>query len=96
MRLNVTYDGKDYELPEAGLFDFVMLERQFGISAKSIEEDPRVEFMAFLAYVGLRKLGVVAYKYSDEFLELLTDLKPDADEDEAAADPTTAASQPPV
>lgn len=98
MKLVATYRGQKYDIGEPKLKDFVMLERQFGVGASKVGDDPRMEYMVYLAYCALRRQGVVVHRYSDEFLDDLetiededADKKKDGEadkEEQEPADPT--------
>lgn len=98
MQLVAEYKGEKYEIGTPQLIDFVLLERKFGVSASRVQDDPRMEYMCFLAYSSLKRQGVVTMVYCDEFLADLTGIEDaDADtEDGADVDPTgpTPAPQP--
>lgn len=108
MQIHVTYNGEQFELPSAGIADMVAFERHFGLSASALapeegeEQNARLEYMCFLAYRGLRKLGALppgeggkAIPFGDEFLDGIDDFEViDEDDDEAgdeAPDPTVPA-----
>lgn len=95
MKLIVTYKGERHEFGKPGMKDLVMLERQFKVGAQALQDDPRMEYMLFLAYCALKRSGVVTGKYTDDFLDEVDELESEGgeDEDEAgdeAADPTGA------
>lgn len=79
----VTYKGERHDIPQPGTKSLVLLERQFGIGAQSIQEAPRFEHMVFMAYVALKGKGVAVGKYDDAFLD---DIEMVAGEDDEAAD----------
>lgn len=88
MKLVATYKGEKHEIGNPMLPDFVFLERQFGVSASTVTENPRMEYMVFLAYCALKRLGVVTHKYSDEFLYDLESIEDEEADEEDEADPT--------
>lgn len=94
MKLVVTYKGIRHELGKPSLKDFVMLERHFGVGAGKLTEDPRMEYMLFLAYCALKRAGVEVARYDDEFLDAIEEFESE-DEDEAA-DPTGASTDQPT
>lgn len=91
MKLVATYKGEKYDVGNPTLKDFVFLERQFGVSAASVGDNPRMEYMIYLAYCSLLRQGVVNYRYSDAFLdelESVEDADADATAEGEAVDPT--------
>lgn len=91
MKLIVTYQGKKFELGKPHMLDLVMLERHFGVGANALQNDPKMEYLVFLAFAGLRRAGVVSGKYTDEFIAELDDIEsPEEDESAEGADPTGA------
>lgn len=93
MQILATYQGQKHELPATGLADMVAFERQFGVSSsvlgEAAEGAQRLEYLCFLVYRGLRKLGVVTGPYDDAFLDGIEDISVEgADDEEGEADPT--------
>lgn len=94
MQIHVTYKGEKHELPATGLADMVAFERQFGVSSSVLGEEGegRLEYLCFLVFRGLRKLGIVTGAYDDDFLEGIEELDVQGAEDgEEEADPTAQA-----
>ena len=98
MQIQVTYHGQKYELPKSGLADMVAFERQFGVSSSVLGSeggDNRLEYVLFLAYRGLRKLGVQVGSFDDAFLDALDDFEVEGTEEaNEEADPTVPAPAP--
>lgn len=56
LKLQVTFDGKEYEVDRLTMGDFVALERQYGVAPAAMT-NPKLEWIAFLAYRGLSRAG---------------------------------------
>ena len=91
----VTFNGTEHTLEPAGMGDMVAFERHFSLSAavfmratKGDLEAIRFEWIAFLVWRGLRRIGAVGtdVEFGDVFLDQLGAVEA------VAADPTTAAS----
>jgi hypothetical protein len=69
--VSVAVDGVEHEVvPTAG--DLVRLERQYGISAASLDESTvRVEHVLYIAFTALRRRGAISEELSfDDFIDL--------------------------
>lgn len=80
----VMYKGEEHIVPAAGLGDMVRFERQFGVPAQVFDaDDPtplKLEWIAYLVYLGLKRRGVVEGGFDDEFLDNVEDIGLVADE----------------
>lgn len=96
--IRVIFDGETYTIQKFGPADLVAFERHFGVSAQAFTPDEtgkspdvRFEWLCFLVFRGLRKLGVIdkTAAFDDDFLDRIDDLEvPDEDEKDETADPT--------
>jgi hypothetical protein len=68
MKLSISIDGVTHVVaPKPG--DLVRLERQYDISAVSLDETSKLEHILFLAWVGLHREGVYPGDF-EEFLDV--------------------------
>lgn len=90
--MKIKFKGQDYTLAPAGLADMVAFERHFSLPSAVLGDlsSSRVEWICFLAWRGLKRLGVVgAESFTDELLENLEfDMDDDAEASTTAEDPT--------
>lgn len=109
MKLTVTIEGVEHEVPQMGLANSVRFERHFGIPASVLDPaDPtpnRQEWTAFVIYRGLIKAGVFPPTMDfDTALDILEDADLEqtleegddgyeAGEGDAEADPTNASCE---
>lgn len=78
MQLRIQFaDGHSEEVTPAPV-DLVKFERKFNMAAAAIEDDPRVEYLMFLAWASLRRQGKVTDDF-DAFLESLADIDSEDD-----------------
>lgn len=66
-------DGTTHQVGKMGAAELIAFERQFGVPAGRLNEDQRLEYFVFLAYVSLRRQKLVNGSF-DEFLEGLEDV----------------------
>lgn len=88
MKITATVAGEIREIPDPSLADLVAFERHFGISSTALApqegetSDVRMEWIAFLAYRGLVRIGAVDKAATfDEVLEQIEDFQLDEDAD---------------
>ncbi len=63
--LRVTINGATHEVT-AGPLELVMFEREYGVSAASLaSQEPRLEWMCFLAYRAMRRAGLFDASFDD-------------------------------
>lgn len=76
MKLKVTFDGVEKELPKSGLSDLVAFEKKFDKPARAIQEEGRLEYMAYLVYRALRKAGAVTkdVEFDEDFIDRIEDV----------------------
>lgn len=92
MKISASVAGENYEIPEPSLSDLVAFERHFATSSavfsppdEGEEREPtRIEWIAFLVYRGLIRLGVFEKSATfDYVLDQIEDFDmEDDDEDE--------------
>ena len=80
MEIRIKYDDGTTAVVHPKPVDLVMFERKFSMAATKIDEDPRMDYILFLAWAALRRTGQESRSY-DDFLADLADI----DEDEAPA-----------
>jgi hypothetical protein len=85
-------DGATHELRKFAIADQVAFERHFSTSVAVLQDNPRVEYVAFLAHQGLRRTGVDVPATFDEFLTVLDDVDFNGGEDDAG--PSSEATAP--
>lgn len=104
MKIAVVYDGAKHELPTFGPADFVAFERRFEKPASVLGEEgtARFEWLTFLVWRGLKKVGVINHEtpFDDQFLDLIRSIdvgeeKDGDDDDESPAAAARSGSQPP-
>jgi hypothetical protein len=76
----VEYDGQTFQIEKFGPADLVAFERRFGVSASVFDGtsgDVRFEWICFLVWRGLRRLGAISkdLEFDDEFLEGIDDVE---------------------
>jgi len=76
----VHYNGQRHEIAKFGPADLVAFERQFGVSASVFDTaagDVRFEWVCFLVWRGLRRIGAVDrdVEFDDDFLEGIDDVE---------------------
>lgn len=95
--LKVKYADGEYVLPELRLGGLVRFERHFGVPAAILVSDDKrtIEHVAFLAYLGLIKAGVLqdTAAFDDLFLDALVSVE-FVTEDEDVPDPFDQAAPP--
>ena len=110
MLIRVTYDGNVYEIDKLGPADFVAFERAYKVSAAVFdaddEKDVRFEWVCFLVYRGLKKLGVLNADdavggltpagLSEAFLDRIEDMEMEDDEQEDDGEKSGEAEDPSV
>lgn len=68
MQLLVTLDGVEHSVtPKPG--DLVRFERQYDMSASTLDDDTRLEYVFYIAWCALKRTGVFAGDF-EEFLDL--------------------------
>jgi hypothetical protein len=96
-KFTVVFDAKTYEVEKTSISDLVAFERQFDVPASIFSEKDasiRFEWLCFLMFRGLRRLGVIGkdVAFDDDFLERVESIdSPDIEEVPADVDPTVSA-----
>lgn len=93
MKIAVEYDGAKHTLPTFGPSDFVAFERKFEQPASVLGEEgtARFEWLTFLVWRGLKKVGVINHKevpFDDDFLDKIAaiDVGEESKEDRPTGD----------
>ncbi len=88
MDLQVTESGGTPVAVTAGAADFIALERKYGIGPKDLGDNPRLEYLAFLAWSAMRRTGPGVPDF-DTFVGTLDDIEGESGKGQ---DPPTAPS----
>jgi hypothetical protein len=99
VKIAVEYDGAKHEMPTFGPSDFVAFERKFQKPASVLGEEgtARFEWLTFLVWRGLKKVGVINHKdvpFDDDFLDRIAAIDVGEEKDEDTESPTGDRDQP--
>ena len=86
--IQFTAKGVDYVVDISSIKNTVQFERHFNVSAQVLTMDPRVEYLAFMAWTAAQSEGLDVPGKFDDFLDQLEDLSVVEDDDAQAANPT--------
>ena len=99
--VSVVYEGTRHKIEKFGPSDLVAFERHFQLPATVFQTDEdgkseaRFEWICFLAYRALRRMGVIEkdVQYDDDFLDKIEEIDTEQNEEDGP-DPTDPAPKP--
>ena len=86
--IQFTAKGVDHVVDISSIKNTVQFERHFNVSAQVLTMDPRVEYLAFMAWTAAQSEGLDVPGKFDDFLDQLEDMSLVEDDDAQAANPT--------
>lgn len=82
-----TINGETHAVDITGAKTVVQFERHFNVGASVLSMQPRLEYVAYMAWRAAQNAGVTVPDEFDEFLDVVSDLNV-VEDDEANANPT--------
>ena len=86
--IRFTAKGVDHIVDISSIKNTVQFERHFNVSAQVLTMEPRVEYLAFMAWTAAQSAGLEVPGKFDDFLDQLEDLSIVEEDDPKAANPT--------